>query len=373
MGWCGNAESRPLWLYSLCVTLTATPTDLVDLEHGRFLTFSLSLFPQVKKMARKQNIESNNNNSNSSNNNSSGNGGGGGGESKKTGQKAGQKRKSKEEDSDSSDCAMNPSSNDSGLPSKSRGFTAINIPDVIVEIKTLFVREYCVDNNFSLRVVCVLKKNIKTKHQAGECTNDIASGDLFAHFLPLSSSHGVSFISPNRMTHPPPKHTHLSAPIPFTHPLFYMFQCIYIYIEQKPSLNENDRKDENTLSFCAFRLHVHHPGSGRVSVPGHPDGTGGQRGGTRPHVAGGSERPPQPGLHGSDHQPHRQTLFHAHFLLQRRVTWSPAADVVKYSGHLVKCRAQDWCTQCCWIVQRYFGETVFIKFFHKSSMTFRWK
>ncbi|XP_025112897.1 LIM/homeobox protein LMX-1.2-like [Pomacea canaliculata] len=72
---------------------------------------------KVKKMARKQNIESNNNNSNSSNNNSSGNGGGGGGESKKTGQKAGQKRKSKEEDSDSSDCAMNPSSNDSGLPS----------------------------------------------------------------------------------------------------------------------------------------------------------------------------------------------------------------------------------------------------------------
>lgn len=167
------------------MTLTATPTDLVDLEHGRFLTFSLSLFPQVKKMARKQNIESNNNNSNSSNNNSSGNGGGGGGESKKTGQKAGQKRKSKEEDSDSSDCAMNPSSNDSGLPSKSRGFSAINIPDVIVEIKTLFFREYCVDNNFSLRVVCVLKKNIKTKHQAGECTNDIASGDLFAHFLPL--------------------------------------------------------------------------------------------------------------------------------------------------------------------------------------------
>ena len=56
-------------------------------------------------MARKQNVAENNNN-----NNSNGNG------DKKNGLNKGGKRKIKDEDSDSSDCALNPSSNDSGLP-----------------------------------------------------------------------------------------------------------------------------------------------------------------------------------------------------------------------------------------------------------------
>ena len=94
-----------------CIVLKGTPrTKTHSSQH------SCSLY-QVKKMARKQNIESNNNNNSNSNNNNNNSNGGGGGEGKKGSSKP-QKRKTKEEDSDSSDCALNPSSNDSGLPSE---------------------------------------------------------------------------------------------------------------------------------------------------------------------------------------------------------------------------------------------------------------
>ncbi|KAK7094955.1 hypothetical protein V1264_006426 [Littorina saxatilis] len=81
---------------------------------------------KVKKLARKQNVESNNNNSSNNNNNTSG---GSSGEGKKGGSKAQKRKAVKEEDSDSSDCALNPSSNDSGLPSSM--FTSQGLADSV--------------------------------------------------------------------------------------------------------------------------------------------------------------------------------------------------------------------------------------------------
>ena len=65
---------------------------------------------QVKKIARKQNIDANNIITTTTNNNDERNDVDGDIEVLKS-----QKRKTKFDDSDSSDCAFNPSSNDSGL------------------------------------------------------------------------------------------------------------------------------------------------------------------------------------------------------------------------------------------------------------------
>ena len=73
------------------------------------------------------------------------------------------------------------------------------------------------------------------------------------------------------------------------------------------------------------RLHVHDAGPGGHGVPGHPYGTGRQRGQPGPHADGvGGQRSPGADPHGPGHQSHRQAVLHAHVLLQPGVT-GPAA------------------------------------------------